>query len=188
MNQPVTPTSQPFSYRCFLLVRHFGWLGSLSLLSSGMALAQPAAQDATVPEPPPLPELIPAPVPIAPTAAHSVPSAPELVVPEFSTTRPITEPARVQSRSQTVEGYDAPASIVLTERSTGCQAVLRSGQVVSHGLCADLSQVAVRGSGGSSDSLAAIRVATCLPASSVSIASIAAPSPCESTTTAQFVP
>ena len=42
-------------------------------------------------------------------------------------------------------GYEAPSRVVLSERSTGCRAVLRQGQGVSGSLCGTRMRVAVRG-------------------------------------------
>lgn len=106
-----------------------GWLGSLSVLSGGVVLAQ-------------TPVLTTPPAPVAVETAPSIASpppevapemAPEPFAPEFS--QPIQVPLPGPNPAAQ-DSYTAPSTIVLSERSTGCQAVISTGQAVPGGICA----------------------------------------------------
>lgn len=125
-----------------LLLRGLGLLGGFGLLSSGMALAQDAAKGAiapTVPEPATAvnsasiaPSVTPQTLEVAPSV--EVPVAPERVIVQPSGVNPtIAQPKPAIARPES--SYDAPTSIVLTERSTGCRAVLRGGQLLDGSPC-----------------------------------------------------
>ena len=133
----------PSDRRYHLLVRGLGWLGGFGLLSSGMALAQGATEDVT--PAPTVSSIAVSPVAASPTTAPALrqptvtlPEASPMLAPTLPVLAPvIVQPQRTQSqrvqpqRTQTVptavhldqDGYDAPTSIVLNERSTGCRAV-----------------------------------------------------------------
>lgn len=109
----------------------------VSLLSS-MALAQGATDEVKIASP------AVSPVEVSPsvTVPAALPSA-EVAIPLLATpTTPerivqpgIVQPSPINSRPES-DGYDAPTSIVLTERSTGCRAVLQSGQLLEGSPCA----------------------------------------------------
>jgi murein DD-endopeptidase MepM/ murein hydrolase activator NlpD len=120
-----------------LWIKYLGWLSGLGLFGGGMALAQTPASELTIPESTvEVSEPVSAPVP-------AVPVAPEPVVPEFTPSEAMVAPevrvnpplssemARPSGRSD-----EGPTAIVLSERSTGCRAVLSAGQVVANGPCA----------------------------------------------------
>ena len=113
--------------RLFLSV---GWLGSLSVLSSGVVLAQTPVLTS-----PPSPAAVEtAPSIAAPPAEVIQEMAPEPFAPEFS--QPIQVPVPESNPATSQNSYTAPTTIVLTERSTGCQAVISTGQAVPGGICA----------------------------------------------------
>ncbi|HEY9895817.1 MAG TPA: M23 family metallopeptidase [Candidatus Sericytochromatia bacterium] len=135
------PTLLNRRYR--VLVRGLGWIGSFGLLSSGIALAQGSADEVmTAPSMPSVdlnsaaidstnqldiaPPEVSAPIVVAPTAPAPEPLSvqPQSVQPTAPTVRPDYD-----------DGYDAPTSIVLSERSTGCRAVLQSGQLLDGSPC-----------------------------------------------------
>lgn len=135
------PTLPNRRYR--VLVRGLGWIGSFGLLSSGMALAQGSADDVmTAPSMPsvdvksatiaPTSQLNLAPpeasTPIVPTPAMPAP-APVSVQPQS------VQPTAPSARPDDDNSYGAPTSIVLSERSTGCRAVLQSGQRLDGSPC-----------------------------------------------------
>lgn len=103
-------------------------LGGLGLLSSGVAWAQsPVAVD-----PPAARAELSTAAPQEP-AIQAVPDLPQLM-PEFSSPTAVAEPISIPSAppASTAEAapFSAPA-VVLTERSTGCQATLEAGQTIS---------------------------------------------------------
>ena len=144
-NLPLTPLDR----RHRTLLMGLGYVGA-SLLSSSMAMAQ-GATNGTVTASPMVAPVETTPETIVPVVA---PSSPEVAAP-FSAASPVPERTVVPERSaagRTVQlksaqpspknsrpedlGYDAPTSIVLTERSTGCRAVLQSGQRLDGSPCA----------------------------------------------------
>ncbi len=175
---------KPF-YQRSLLIQGMGWLGGISILSSGLVLAQapdlveagavPSAQDLLMADPvapaapvapiPIAPEPPPAPImsaePVEPAPAVSAPSeAPAVVLelhtpPEATATR---SPAPIDLGNGYIDttdynvGATSPErpNIVLSERSTGCQAVLQQGQAVPNSVCATAPSVARQPSGQSS--------------------------------------
>lgn len=127
----------------FWLIQVMAWIGGVSALSGGMAIAQSPTSDPFSATPSPQP--IAAPVETAPIAPIPAPATPESFPSEFSTPSsavpqyqpPTAAPAPVSpsSRStQSAETYTAPSAIIFSERSSGCEATVRSGQVPS-GLC-----------------------------------------------------
>ena len=127
----------------FWLIQAVGWIGGVSALSGGIAIAQAPASDPFSAAPSPQP--IAAPVETAPVAPRPAPaasesfpsefSAPSSAVPQYQPPTAAPAPVVPSSRStQSVETYTAPSAIIFSERSSGCQATVRSGQVPS-GLC-----------------------------------------------------
>jgi Peptidase family M23 len=115
-------------------------LGGLGLLSSGVSLAQ-SAPTATVPPPVTLDQSAAAPAP----AIHAVPDLPQLM-PEFSSPEGLAAPIPVAPvPAPRATAPDAAPTVVLTERSTGCRAVLEAGQPVSGPCRAAGSEVAAAG-------------------------------------------
>ena len=127
----------------FWLIQAVGWIGGVSALSGGIAIAQAPASDPFSAAPSSQPIAAPvetapvAPIP-APAASESFPSefsAPSSAVPQYQLPTAAPDPVVPSSRStQSVETYTAPSAIIFSERSSGCQATVRSGQVPS-GLC-----------------------------------------------------
>lgn len=112
------------------------WIGGVSALSGGMAIAQSSTSDPFSAKPS---QPVTAPIetaPVAPAAPEPFPnefSAPSPAVPTY---QPPTSaaPAVVAPPSRAAEPYAAPSTIIFSERSSGCQATVRSGQVPD-GLC-----------------------------------------------------
>lgn len=131
-----------------MLVQGLSWIGSIGVLGGGVALAQAPAAETMIPDPAPAQTANPVPIEAAPAAPPSVTAAPESLPTEFSP-RPagaapapplsVTPPPAVAPSSQPVDSYSAPSSIVFSERSTGCQAVLRSGQAPVSGICGGMA-------------------------------------------------
>ena len=122
----------------FLLACGLGCMG-VSLLSSSVVLAQGTTDDAS------LSSLTVSPVEVSPSAAAPTTTAPSPAPPflappaSFAPESAIAPPKSAPSKptnSRPDVGYDAPTSIVLTERSTGCRAVLQSGQLLDGSPCA----------------------------------------------------
>ena len=165
-----TPLPHPPGKRSRFL-QSLGWLGGVSLLSSGissgMAIAQAATpQSAPVPSAEDLlgPTLAPESVP-APVAPQPELAAPQRSPQEPSTASQPVVPSTTPEAIQTVPGaetitipasagsFDSPyidtsddydlgatqpyeqPTVVFSERSSGCQAVLQSGQSVPNQLC-----------------------------------------------------
>ncbi|HEY9616740.1 MAG TPA: M23 family metallopeptidase [Microcoleaceae cyanobacterium] len=138
--------TSPFQRR--LVLQGVGWLGSLSLLSSGMVLAQSPVNELTIAEPAPTTSTEAAP---EPTAAPAT-AAPESIAPEMtpdssyapaspvpdtvpsSATPSATLNLPAPSIPEQTDSYSAPSTIVFSERSTGCQTAISAGQAVS-GIC-----------------------------------------------------
>lgn len=142
----------PFQRR--LVIQGMGWLGSLSLLSSGVGLAQSPASEFTIAEPTtaspvdvaPAPEYVPEPA-VPESSAPEPAIAPE-IVPDYSYSPTTPEPSPVPPSATSpealnlpapyipdqTESYSAPSTIVFSERSTGCQTAISTGQAVS-GIC-----------------------------------------------------
>ncbi len=127
--------------RYSVLLRGLGWLGGFGLLSGGMVLAQGATNEAIVPTSADSSSAI-SPLTIAPVVQPSsstlleAPTPFTQPVPERALVQPIIAQPKATPRSVPDDRYDAPTSIVLTERSTGCRAVLRSGQLLDGSPCA----------------------------------------------------
>ncbi|MBD2022645.1 M23 family metallopeptidase [Leptolyngbya sp. FACHB-36] len=125
-------TAQPLQsvLQRLLLLQGLGWLG-VGVLSSGMALAQaPTVEE--IPDPMPIQSAAPVPAVEPPAPIPTAPeSFPPLALPAPATTRAPIAPA---PRPAAVE-YEAPSTIVFSERSTGCQSTVQSGQSVMNGPC-----------------------------------------------------
>ena len=133
----MTQPSRHQLFQRFLLAQGLGWLGSMGVLSSGIALAQtpdlviPAETESASSQPLEQAEPTIAPEPAAPESfppVELVPT-PSLEAPPVVLQRPAAGPVEQDS-------YDAPSSVVLSERSTGCQAVVQSGQSFASDPCA----------------------------------------------------
>lgn len=125
--------------RC-LLMQGLGWLGGISLVSGGVVLAQSAS---VIPEPAEETPAQSAPVtPVEPATIAPAPATPAPFTQEFA--EPATAPSPIQPptplpatvtapkvtppQAGGIDHYDAPSSIVFSERSTGCRAVVSAGQ------------------------------------------------------------
>lgn len=128
-----------------LLLSGLGWLG-VGLLGSGMALAQGATETAIAAAPFDSSGAVNL-APIEPVVAQrnldAMPSVlviPVSPVPERAIVQPDASKPSMAAQKPAIahpeSSYDAPTSIVLTERSTGCRAVLRSGQQLDGSPCA----------------------------------------------------
>ncbi len=134
----------------FWLMQGIAWVGGVSALSGGMAIAQSSISDpfSAAPSQPVL-----APVETAPIAPVTAPAAPESFPSEFSAPSPAvpsyqppsyqppssTAPDAAAPPSRAAEPYAAPSTIIFSERSSGCQATVRSGQL-PEGLCGENSR------------------------------------------------
>lgn len=127
--------------RC-LLMQGLGWLGIISLVSGGAALAQspdiPESSEVASPQSasvvPEAPAAIaPAPIPAAPvpfTREFSAPAAAPLPIQQPAPMPSVvTTPQAVPPKASAPDSYEAPSAIVFSERSTGCRAVVSGGQV-----------------------------------------------------------
>lgn len=152
-------TSKP---RYTLLAQGLGLLSGISLLGNGLGVAQTTIPEttesaaataqpvetytapsvATPVAPPPMPETFP-------TEFAPPPAAPEPITPMPA---PVQQPPAIAPEASS---YDAPSTIIFSERSTGCQAVAPSGQA-PNGLCGGAVAASSGGAvgGGSVRSLA----------------------------------
>ncbi len=131
------------------------WMGLSGLVGQG-AFTRSTASELTIPESS-APPLNLAPEPAAPAAPEPTAAAPEPAPEKFSSAPIVPEPvspaaqapaaAPVPQASEpyidtkdysvgATEPYTAPNQVVVNERSSGCQATLAAGQVVSASLCA----------------------------------------------------
>ncbi|MEX0271795.1 M23 family metallopeptidase [Leptolyngbyaceae cyanobacterium UHCC 1019] len=119
----------------FWLIQGIAWIGGMSALSSGMAIAQSSTSDpfSAAPAQPVTAPLETAPIapvaPAAPVAPESFPSEFSAPSPAVPTYQPPPAAAPVAPPSRAAEPYAAPSTIIFSERSSGCQATVRSGQV-----------------------------------------------------------
>lgn len=150
-------TSKP---RYTLLVQGLGLLGGISLLGNGLGIAQTTipetAESASTTAPPA--ETYTAPSVATPAVPPSMPETfPTEFAPAPAAPEPITPmPAPVQQApaiAPDVSSYDAPSTIIFSERSTGCRAVAPSGQA-PNGLCGGAAAAASGGGISSGRSLA----------------------------------
>lgn len=158
-----------------LLVQSLSWVGALSLLSGNLVLAQTSAAAEVEKSAADRPErlmqklsLTSEPVRQKLQLQVSTPPAPQVSAPQV---RPVqAKPTQLLEKTAinhratdysnayidptkysigATSGYEAPSRVVLSERSTGCKAVLRQGQRVRGSICGTASQrrtrVAVRG-------------------------------------------
>jgi murein DD-endopeptidase MepM/ murein hydrolase activator NlpD len=112
-----------------------GVVGLLSVLNETHP-AQAASEITIAPSPEaaPLPDVV-SPEPLELVTPETLPTTPEAIptAPIGRNDNPIVELQRPAAQSN---NYEAPSTIILTERSSGCQAVLNRGQGVSGELCA----------------------------------------------------
>lgn len=147
MSQPRhTPSPHHWGQRSWL--RKLSYLSGVGILSSGVAVAQAPSEIPQIIIAAPseaLPSKVAAPLSesaIAATANSSPVSTPERVAPESShsdsaliekdAASGATNPALVNSSA---DDYDAPSTIVFSERSSGCEFALKQGQTLSSGVC-----------------------------------------------------
>ena len=133
------PGLHPQKSRHTLMLRSLGLLGGLSLMSNmGLAQAQApelvdSAPTTQATEVPPVPAYSgsTAPVPPVPAAPESFPTefAPVPAVPPIPAAPTDLLPSAPPPAAPATSSYDAPATIEFSERSTGCRAVVASGQV-----------------------------------------------------------
>lgn len=133
MTRTVNPPSLRYRFlQSFLLTPALGWLGGLGMYGNGVALAQ--VTSALSPEPV-LPVELPPPAQVDPEVAVPEPSSRNRI----ATPEPVLEtPAVVLSSPKPVvesDRYEQPSQIVLSERSTGCQATVQYGQGITSGPC-----------------------------------------------------
>jgi hypothetical protein len=141
MNQnTAAKNSKPLFAQRSVLLQGLSWIGSISIISSGTALAQSPASELVIQEPAAQPAEA---LPVAPNSPvpEAIPATPEPFVPEaLQPPQPIPDqansPTVVLPGSRSSEkSYDGPTSLVFSERSTGCQAVLWQGRSVPNGIC-----------------------------------------------------
>lgn len=162
-------------YQRSLLLQGLTCLGGLGFLGTDVAWAQTTNPSAIAPavEPGPAAPLAPVELPAEQPAPVVVLDAPEQFAPEAAAplapdvpleavpapTVTLSTPAK---ESLATETYDAPSAVVLSERSTGCKAVLKPGQGLSGDTCAIEAAANPRPipviSVSSSQSAAAVRV------------------------------
>ncbi|MGA7933406.1 MAG: hypothetical protein WCA35_07655, partial [Kovacikia sp.] len=137
-------SSKPLFTQRFFLLQGLGWLGSIGILSSGIALAQSPIGELVMQAPvsqPVSPATAPSPAVPSPAVSEPPAAPPEPFVPKsFQPPQPIPErvdaPTVVLPSSRSGgSDYDGPTSLVFSERSTGCQAVLWQGRPVPNGIC-----------------------------------------------------
>lgn len=141
MNQPSNPAiGYLHRFQRQILLPGLGCLAGVGLLGSSTQAAQIVIDGAGTPSPTtPLPDV--SAVPIAPTPLlPTIEPAPIGGMVESSPAEgPLVEVIPTQRAVSPVSGnanaYDAPAKVILSERSSGCQTVLARGQAVSTDLC-----------------------------------------------------
>ncbi|UBF28641.1 peptidoglycan DD-metalloendopeptidase family protein [Kovacikia minuta CCNUW1] len=122
------------------MLKGLGWVGSISIFSSGIALAQGAANELVI-QPPAAQSVQSSPALPTPAVPAAPSVTPEPFVPEaLQPPQPLPESAdaptvNLPSARSGSSDYDGPTSLVFSERSTGCQAVLWQGRPVPNGIC-----------------------------------------------------
>lgn len=136
--------------RC-LLMQGLGWLGGIGFISGGTVLAQPdpvTSEPAATAPAQSAPVTSGAPAAIAPDPTASPPftrefSEPAAVPPPIQQPDPMpsvaTPPSVAPAQTGATNSYEAPSSIVFSERSTGCRAVI-SGAQLPGSLCGGHSE------------------------------------------------
>jgi Peptidase family M23 len=141
-NAKISPQSS--SSLSLRLLQRLSWISSLGVLSS-FALAQTPAssalKDLVIPEPSAPPAAAPSPVatPLSPTPAIAPPEltpVPSIIPAEPTAPIPTVRatPSQLPSLS---DRDDGPVSVVLSERSTGCQTEVQFGSGLSYGPCGE---------------------------------------------------
>lgn len=148
------------------LVQGLACLGSLSLLNSGASVAQSTASELAIDASAITSEAVIAPeMPVFTPPDASSPS--ENILP--AVTLPEVEGPAV-SQSVAPETYTAPAEVILTERSTGCETSVAAGQAVGS-ICAPAPSLA----NGSLDDGWTTGMASVSPAGGLAWSSVMAP-------------
>ncbi len=153
-------TQQPNSFvrsslrQSKIFFKRLAYLGSLGVFSSGVAIAQTPAPTVS---PSPVSQSTDVTVPIAsspaPTAIASPQPAstatPEPVAPKPATPVIIESPApkaEASPKPQAPSAYQAPSSIVITDRKSGCEFAMAQGQAVS-GRCGNVTATTPQNTG-----------------------------------------
>jgi murein DD-endopeptidase MepM/ murein hydrolase activator NlpD len=135
------------------LLKRLSCLSGVGILSSGVALAQAPSN---------LPQIvISKPSEAAPVSrAASDLTAPERFAPETS--------AKIEAKANstlkietapTANEYEAPSTIVFSDRSSGCEFALKQGQTLANGACGGQREVASRRSGSVNSSDSSVQAA-----------------------------
>lgn len=153
MAEQASANGKQFNYQHNLFLPGLGVLSGISILTASGGLAQtPLAAPLAESAPTQAKEL--APVDVAPV----VPIAPPAATPEFFSTEfspasrsqpmvPIVPPPAATAPATPAassDGYIAPSTIIFSERSTGCRAVVQSGQA-PNGVCGGVNGPSVSG-------------------------------------------
>ncbi len=173
MTQQSSQGSKPLKvfYQCLLFKQSVALISGLSILGSGLVLTQATATPNAfvVPETaaPSAPASNPEPTSPSTQAAPTAPSvrlaAPKVSIPPAtrreapvpkSNSARQSQPLVTQGKNSYIDttnysrggnqGYTAPSTVILTERSTGCKAISQNGQLTSGNCGVATSSVAVR--------------------------------------------
>jgi hypothetical protein len=146
-NAKISPQSSPSP--SLRLLQRLSWISSLGVLSS-FALAQTPAsalKDLVISEPSAPPAAAPSPV-VTPLSATPAIAPPELspvpsIIPAEPTAPIPTVRANPSQLPSPSDRDDGPISVVLSERSTGCQTEVQFGSGLSYGPCGEPKPVVV---------------------------------------------
>jgi murein DD-endopeptidase MepM/ murein hydrolase activator NlpD len=138
------PTSKKSLFHWFWLLQGLGWISSLGILGS-IAVAQTSTQPATkalaIPETEPQSDKT---APIVSQPALPIPASSPIPAtsPAIDPPQERAVPTVVLPSPQSADTYEKPLSIILSERSTGCQNTVELGQGVE-GTCAVAKPAAI---------------------------------------------
>jgi murein DD-endopeptidase MepM/ murein hydrolase activator NlpD len=161
--------SQPRNAQSFWrersLLKQLSYLSGVGILSSGVAVAQAPSDIPQI--------IISTPSKAAPSASHTAsdliapPSVSQSSVkPEPSPLQIETVPQSTASQSTTSQSttsqsneYEAPSTIVFSDRSSGCEFALKQGQTLANGACGSPREVASGRPSGSTSGNSSVQAA-----------------------------
>ncbi len=140
MTQQPNATRQQLFWRQRLLIRRLSYLGGVGILGSGSAIAQAPANVPLVIVSTPSTRVQPAPQKLSPATR----GAAALALPSAATSERVqvdVQPLPAVPRSPS-DSYEAPSTIVITNRASGCEITLNPGQAIVGGACGSQRPVA----------------------------------------------
>lgn len=167
MSQPCNTPNQSLLGRRSLL-RRLSYLSGVGILSSGVAVAQaPDIPQIVISTPS---EAVPA---VSNTASDLI--APERSAPQFSSETKPDLAAPAVEKTPAKDEYEAPSTIVFSDRSSGCEFALKQGQTLANAACGGQREVASGRSSGSTRGASSVQAVAPIQIERVSFERSSAP-------------